>query len=82
MYSQVLQIHEKLRTSRLHWKIRLLVGIAFGGLASLVYLAAKVYTGALVYSKTGTGGNRAQIRNSHFIRLFSTGTQFESSNVS
>jgi len=49
---QVLNIHEKLRTSRLHWKIRLLVGIAFGGFASLVYLAAKVYTGALVYSKT------------------------------
>ena len=52
-FSQVLHIHEKLRTSRLHWKIRLLVGLAFGGLSSLIYLAAKVYTGALVY-KTGT----------------------------
>ena len=61
VYWQVLQIHEKLRTSRLHWKIRPLVGIAFGGLASLVYLAAKVYTGALVYSKTGTG----TVKNSH-----------------
>ena len=48
-----MHIHEKLRTSRLHWKIRLLVGIAFGGVASLVYLAAKVFTGTLAYSKAG-----------------------------
>jgi len=54
---QVMHIHEKLRTSRLHWKIRLLVGIAFGGVASLVYLAAKVFTGTLAYSKADSSSS-------------------------
>ena len=38
---QVLDIHQKLNQSTLHWKIRLGIGIALGGLVGMFYLVAK-----------------------------------------
>ena len=38
---QVTEIHQKLTKSTLHWKIRLGLGIALGGLMGVLYLVAK-----------------------------------------
>ena len=38
---QVLEIHQKLNQSTLHWKIRLGIGIALGGLVGMFYLVVK-----------------------------------------
>jgi len=38
---QVLEVHQKLNQSTLHWKIRLGIGIALGGLVGMFYLVAK-----------------------------------------
>ena len=38
---QVLDIHQKLNQSTLHWKIRLGIGIALGGLVGMFYLVVK-----------------------------------------
>ena len=38
---QVIEIHKKLSTSSLHWKIRFGIGLAFGGLMGMLYLIAK-----------------------------------------
>ena len=38
---QVLEIHQKLNQSKFHWKIRLGIGIALGGLMGVIYMVAK-----------------------------------------
>ena len=38
---QVVEIHQKLSQSSFHWKIRLGIGIAIGGLMGVFYLVAK-----------------------------------------
>ena len=38
---QVLEVHQKLNQSTLHWKIRLGIGIALGSLVGMFYLVAK-----------------------------------------
>ena len=38
---QILDIHSELSDSKLHWKIRLGIGLALGGIFGLVYVAAK-----------------------------------------
>ena len=38
---QVMEIHQKLNQSTFHWKIRLGIGIALGGLVGLLYVVAK-----------------------------------------
>ena len=38
---QVVEIHQKLNQSSFHWKIRLGIGIAIGGLMGVFYLVAK-----------------------------------------
>ena len=38
---QVAEIYQKLSESTFHWKIRLGIGIAFGGLVGILYLMAK-----------------------------------------
>jgi hypothetical protein len=40
---QVMEIHQKLNQSRLHWKIRLGIGIALGGFIGVLYMVAKQY---------------------------------------
>ena len=38
---QVMEIHQKLNQSKFHWKIRLGIGIALGGLMGVIYMVAK-----------------------------------------
>ena len=38
---QVKEIHQRLSQSNFHWKIRLGIGIALGGLVGMLYLVAK-----------------------------------------
>ena len=44
---QVMEIHQKLTESTFHWKIRLGIGIAFGGLMGILYLVAKQIGGSI-----------------------------------
>ena len=41
MISQVLRIHSNLSKSFFHWKVRLLLGAAIGGLFGIAYLVSK-----------------------------------------
>ena len=38
---QVAAVHAKLSSSRLHWRIRLAIGVAVGGVVGLLYYVAK-----------------------------------------
>ena len=49
-----------LRESRFHWKVRLLVGVAVGGVVGLLYLAGRKCCQGLMMNSPATGNLGAE----------------------
>jgi dephospho-CoA kinase len=47
--AQVLEVHRQLSKSRFHWKVRVAIGLAVGGVVGIVWLVAKLVKGAVTW---------------------------------